>query len=83
MTWEEVKVAHPVGDPITGRIVRIEVYGVWIEFDFEFAGLMLIPDSGIEQGKMLADVFQVGESITATVIWHNDKDQVVRLTRRV
>jgi ribosomal protein S1 len=82
MTWDEVKAAHPVGSVVTGRIAKIEMYGLWIEFDLEFAGLMLIPDSGIDQGKMLADLFQNGESVTATVLWHNDERQQVQLTRR-
>ncbi len=81
-TWDEVKVQHPVGSEIRGVIANIQIYGVWVKYDFEFFGLMLIPDSGIERGRMLTDVFSVGQSITAMVIHHNDQKNQLVLSRR-
>jgi ribosomal protein S1 len=80
--WEIVKRQYPVGCEIEGVVENIQMYGVWVKYEFPYKGLMLIPDSGIDRGQMLDEVFSVGDPVRAKVIHHNDERKQLVLSRR-
>ena len=81
-TWGEVRADVPVGTRVEGVIKMIVPFGLWIDAGLGFVCLMLIPECGLGRGVQAADVFEMGQLITGDVIWHNDRDQQINLSRR-
>jgi small subunit ribosomal protein S1 len=82
LTWDEVKERFPVGAAVEGTITTVVPYGVWVDLGMRFQGLVLAPDAGMQKGEQTSDCFQQGQVISANVLWWNDEQQVIRLTRR-
>ncbi len=77
--WDDVKARLPVRSAVEGVVTSVPHYGVWLDLGVGFAGLLLIPEAGLEKGQQLADHYRPGQKVTAYVLWHNDADRVVRL----
>ena len=81
-TWDQVKADVPVGTRVEGTVKLIVHFGLWIDAGLGFICLMLIPDCGLGRGVQTADAFEMDQVITGDVIWHNDIEQQIRLSRR-
>jgi len=80
LTWDEVKARVPVRSVVEGIVTAVPHYGVRLDLGVGFAGLMLIPEAGLEKGQRLDDHYRPGQRVTAYVLWHNDKEQQIWLT---
>jgi small subunit ribosomal protein S1 len=80
--WEQVKQQFPLGAVVAGEVTQVVHYGVWLDLGIDFPGLLLVTEAGLERGQIPPDCFQVGQSVTAKVLWHNDERRVVSLTKR-
>ena len=81
-TWDEMKADVPVGTRLDGTVKLIVYFGLWIDAGLGFTCLMLIPECGVDRGISLFDAFAVEQRIVGDVIWHNDRDQQINLSRR-
>lgn len=64
LDWDEIR----VGQVLTGKIVRIENYGVFVDVGAERPGMVHVKELAHGFMGSPADVYQIGEELTAKVI---------------
>jgi ribosomal protein S1 len=80
--WVEANRRHPIRSAIEGVVVSVMPYGVRVDVGSGTEALLLVPEIGGEVRKQIEDYPQVGEWITAKVLWHNDQSQQLSLSQR-
>ncbi len=73
-SWQRFKAAHPPGSAVSGTVVQVQAYGVFVDLGAPFTALLLVPDLA-PLGRGLAfprDYPKVGETITAFVSHYGD-----------
>jgi ribosomal protein S1 len=81
-SWEDVKRHYPIGSVVDGTVVAVAPFGVFIDLGVGFEGLLLVPEMAGENRKRIEDYPKVGESVSATVIFHNDQAQKLKLLQK-
>jgi small subunit ribosomal protein S1 len=67
--WEDVRTRFPAGTQLTGKVVRVEQFGAFVELSPGIEGL--VHASELASGKQVRharEVCKVGDSITVTVL---------------
>jgi ribosomal protein S1 len=82
LTWDKVKTQFPIGTQVTGVVESAVPFGVFARLGNDGIGLLRVPDMAGDGPKQVADYPQVGEAVTATVIWHDDRNRQVTLSQR-
>ena len=80
--WDEAKHRNAIGNMVAGTVFYLAPFGVFIDLGQEAIGLLRVPEMAGEIRKVIADYPQVGEQVTARVIWHNDSNRQIELTQR-
>lgn len=70
-----------VGELITSSVVRVSHGAVIIGLECGFDGVIALEDLNIEEGKEIADVYKVGDEISAVITKVSPKDGTVRLSK--
>ncbi|HEX7280849.1 MAG TPA: S1 RNA-binding domain-containing protein, partial [Vicinamibacterales bacterium] len=65
--WSTVSSRYAVGQVYRGRVSRIADFGVFIELEPEFTGLIPAAETGVDRNMDLRKAFQVGASIDVVV----------------
>ena len=81
-TWEAVKARFSIGSIVTGTVYDVAPFGVFIDLGDDAVGLLLVPEMTGDARKELADYPQIGQSVTAKVIQHRNRQRQVSLTQR-
>jgi predicted RNA-binding protein with RPS1 domain len=83
ITWDELKIQVKQGDIIEGSIIRHEPYGVFVDIDCPFEGLIEIPEFR-ENGIMMTqqEYPHIGERVKAVVLGFKDMGSQVKLSVR-
>lgn len=76
----EVAAKYPVGTTIVGKIARLEEYGAFVDIENNVRGLIHISEAAREYVKNIADIFKVGDDVTAQVIRIDEKDHKISLS---
>lgn len=82
MTWEEAMSRHPIGSEVSGTVVSVMPFGVFVDLGVGFWGLLEVPNMAGDTKKAISDYPQVGQLVTANVLQHADLDQQIRLSQR-
>ena len=72
-----------VGELITSSITRVSHGAVIISLECGFDGVIALDDLNIEEGKEIADVYKVGDEISAVITKVSPKDGTVRLSKKL
>jgi len=80
--WDEVKAQFPIGTEITGEVENVVPFGVFVRLGGDGIGLLRVPDMAGDGPKRMTDYPRVGQTVTATVIWHDDRNRQVTLSQR-
>lgn len=81
--WERVKAAVPLGSEVSGRVVAVQPFGVFVDLGLGFVGLLEVPEfGGPIRPRSLEEYPPVGVSVTARVLQHADRNQQLLLTQR-
>jgi ribosomal protein S1 len=80
--WDELKNRCAIGNTVAVFVFCIAPFGVFIELGEGAVGLLRVPEMAGDHRKAITDYPQVGETVTAKVIWHDDRNRQVVLTQR-
>ncbi|MGQ9578587.1 MAG: polyribonucleotide nucleotidyltransferase [Candidatus Aminicenantales bacterium] len=77
----EITVEAEVGKVYTGKIVRLEEYGAFVEILPNIVGLLHISEVAHHRIRSIRDVFKIGQTVTVKVI-SIDEDHKIRLSKK-
>ena len=78
--WESIPDKYKVGDVVTGNIVSIMNYGIFIEIEKGIEGLIHISEiSWTKNVQNLQDTYKVGDSIDSKVLFVDANEQKISL----
>lgn len=78
MTWDDLK----VGDAVSGTVVRIESFGVFVDIGAERPGMVHVSELASGYVQSPSDVVSVGDEVEARVLKINKKKRQIDLTMR-
>ncbi len=79
--WEDFMASHKVGDQVTGRVVNVTDFGLFIDIYEGLEGLAHVSEIEIQGGK-LEDHYSVGEWVSAKILRIEDEEKKVGLSMR-
>ncbi|MFA4915488.1 MAG: 30S ribosomal protein S1 [Syntrophales bacterium] len=65
--WEELNSKYPQGSVVTGKVTNITDFGIFIEIEEGIEGLVHISELSQKRVKSTADLFAVGDTVSAVV----------------
>ena len=66
--WAGVREKYPVGSKVTGKVEKVENFGVFVELEAGVTALLPASESNTGQGTNLRREFKIGAELTATVL---------------
>ena len=79
--WSTVSSKYQVGHVYRGRISRIADFGVFVELEPEFTGLVPASETGVDRNMDLRKAFQVGTNIDVVVLEVDAASRRIRLSK--
>ncbi len=79
--WQDFVDANKVGDRITGRVVNVADFGLFIDVHAGLEGLAHVSEIDVDEGS-LGDMFEVGEVVAARILRLDEEESKVALTLR-
>ncbi len=80
--WEEFADRHKVGDVLTGRVVNVTDFGLFIDIYNGLEGLAHVSEIDVPGGAKLDDRFEVGDFVKARILRIEEDDKKVGLSMR-
>lgn len=74
--WEQLR----IGSQVTGNIIKVESYGVFLEFGAERPGMIHVSELADGYVKSPSDVVQMGQEVTAQIIKLDRKKKRIDLS---
>jgi small subunit ribosomal protein S1 len=78
--WEELNVKYPPGSTVTGKVTNITDFGIFVEIEEGIEGLVHISELSSRRVKSSAELFSVGDGVTAIVKNVDSKSRKIRLS---
>ncbi len=78
--WMSVPVKYRPGDEVTGKVVNITDFGVFVELEEGIEGLIHITELSREKVKDPSEVVQPGQQVTAEILNVDSADRKIRLS---
>lgn len=66
--WKEVAKKYKKGQKVTGTILKINPFGLFIELDEEIHGLAHVSQLNLDPGKRIKDLFKPGDKQKFTIV---------------
>ena len=80
--WSTVATKYETGRIYRGRIARIADFGIFVELDAEFTGLIPLAETGIDRNMDLRKAFPVGGDIDVVVLEVDAAARRIRLSKK-
>jgi ribosomal protein S1 len=80
--WSTVAAKYQAGQLYTGRIARIAEFGVFVELDPEFTGLIPLAETGLDRNADLRKAFPVGTDVNVVVLEVDAASRRIRLSKK-
>jgi small subunit ribosomal protein S1 len=80
--WDEFARQHKVGDVLSGRIVNVTDFGLFIDIYNGLEGLAHISEIDVPQGVKLEDRFAVGDYVRTRILRIEEDEKKVGLSMR-
>jgi len=78
--WEELSVKYPSGSIVSGKVTNITDFGIFVEIEEGIEGLVHISELSSRRVKSSAELFSVGDSVSAIVKNVDPKSRKIRLS---
>ncbi len=78
--WEELSVKYPSGSIVTGKVTNITDFGIFVEIEEGIEGLVHISELSSRRVKSSAELFSVGDNVSAIVKNVDSKSRKIRLS---
>jgi len=66
--WHDVDKKYAVGQKVTGTILKVNPFGLFVELDQDIHGLAHISQLGLAAGQKISEVYKAGEKQELTVV---------------
>ncbi|MFP3940596.1 MAG: 30S ribosomal protein S1 [Thermoanaerobaculia bacterium] len=80
--WEDFTDSHHVGDEVTGRVVNVTDFGLFIDIYNGLEGLAHVSEIDVTAGARLEDHYSPGDWVRARILRIEDAEKKVGLTMR-
>ena len=80
--WSTVSEKYGAGQVYTGRVARIADFGVFVDLDTEFTGLIPLAETGLDRGVDLRKAFPAGSPVTVVVLEVDAAARRIRLSKK-
>ncbi len=79
--WDDFASAHDVGDKVTGRIVNVTDFGLFVEIHKGLEGLAHVSEIDLD-GDSLVELYNAGDWVSARILRIEEEDKKIGLTMR-
>jgi small subunit ribosomal protein S1 len=80
--WSTVRSKYQTGQVYKGRVARMADFGVFVELDSEFTGLIPITETGLDRNADLRKAFSVGSEVDVAVLEVDAANRRIRLSKK-
>ena len=80
--WSSVATRYQAGRVYRGRIARIADFGIFVELDAEFTGLIPLAETGVDRNVDLRKAFPIGGDIDVVVLEVDAAARRIRLSKK-
>jgi ribosomal protein S1 len=80
--WSAVAEKYEIGKVYRGRVSRVADFGVFVELDPEFTGLIPAPETGVDRNMDLRKAFQAGTMLDVVVLEIGAASRRIRLSKK-
>ena len=80
--WSTVSAKYQVGQVYRGRVARIADFGVFVELDPEFTGLIPHAETGLDRNADLRKAFAAGTELDVAVLEVDAANRRIRLSKK-
>ena len=80
--WSTVQSKYQIGQVYKGRVARIADFGVFVELDSEFTGLIPHAETGLDRNADLRKAFAVGSDVDVAVLEVDAANRRIRLSKK-
>jgi len=78
--WEEFTSKYGIGATVSGKVTNITDFGIFVEIEEGIEGLVHISELSQKRVKSAAEIFAVGDEVTATIKSIDSKSRKIRLS---
>lgn len=80
--WSTAATRFPVGQVRTGRVSRIAEFGVFIEIEPGFIGLLPNAETGLDRGVDMRKAFPIGSAVEVVILEVDQSARRIRLSKK-
>jgi small subunit ribosomal protein S1 len=80
--WSTVASKYQTGQVYRGRVARIADFGVFVELDAEFTGLIPLAETGLDRNADLRKAFPIGSDVQVAVLEVDAANRRIRLSKK-
>ncbi|HJU42105.1 MAG TPA: S1 RNA-binding domain-containing protein [Vicinamibacterales bacterium] len=80
--WSTVTGKYQAGKVYSGRVSRIADFGVFVDLDTEFTGLIPVAETGTDRGTDLRKAFPIGSAVDVVVLEVDASSRRIRLSKK-
>jgi small subunit ribosomal protein S1 len=59
--WDEVKKKYSINDKISGKVIKINPFGLFVQLDKHIQGLAHVSELGLDESQKIEDLVKLGE----------------------
>jgi len=78
--WEELARTYPPGTPVSGKVINVANFGVFVEIEEGVQGLVHVSEIPAEKGANPLEGFEMGQTVEARVLEVQPEEKKIRLT---